>query len=168
MNISLDSMAKIMFLLVTVEKSAEADRQPNPHRNRVDMAQGKKAAPAAESAAEKEARLTTIKDLGAAQCSLEEVRILMGREKRKKLFGTEEEIKAYQKGRVEALKQLRMAQLEMAKKSVPMATMLGRIYLGQSEQREQDEDAPIDYAAIAERYRAKDLVAADPGAAQTD
>ncbi len=119
------------------------------------MAKTEAAAPDPEKAAEKTADIATLEALGAAQCPLNEVVIIMGWERRKKVFQTAEERKAYQKGRALGLRDLRLAQLEMAKKSVPMATMLGRLYLGQSEQREQDESAPIDYAGIAERIQKK-------------
>jgi len=76
----------------------------------------------------------------------------MGWEDRKDPFRHPWVQKAYNKGRAQGLRALRVAQFEMAKKSVPMATMLGRVYLGQ--QREQDETAVIDYAGIAQRYRA--------------
>ena len=90
--------------------------------------------------------------LGEAQCPRGEVIVIMGWEDRKDPFRHPWVQKAYNKGRAQGLRALRVAQFEMAKKSVPMATMLGRLYLGQ--QREQDETAVIDYAGIAQRYRA--------------
>jgi len=90
--------------------------------------------------------------LGEAQCPRGEVIVIMGWEDRKDPFRHPWVQKAYNKGRAQGLRALRVAQFEMAKKSVPMATMLGRVYLGQ--QREQDETAVIDYAGIAQRYRA--------------
>jgi len=110
----------------------------------------------------------TLIALGEAQCPPNEVIVIMGWENRKKLFHHAWERKAYQKGRVQGLRGLREAQFEMAKKSVPMATMLGRLYLGQTEPREQDENAPIDYAAIAERIRGKVSLLALPGETQGD
>ena len=106
--------------------------------------------------------------LGEAQCPPHEVIVIMGWEDRKEPFKPAWVRKAYQKGRVQGLRSLREAQFEMAKKSVPMATMLGRLYLGQSEQREQDENAPIDYAAIAKRIRENVSLLALPGGTQTD
>ena len=106
--------------------------------------------------------------LGEAQCPPNEVIVIMGWEDRKEPFRPTWVRKAYQKGRVQGLRSLREAQFEMAKKSVPMATMLGRLYLGQSEQREQDANAPIDYAAIAERIRGSVGLLALPGQTQGD
>jgi len=98
----------------------------------------------------------TLIALGEAQCPVNEVIVIMGWEHRRgDVFKQAWERKAYQKGRVQGLRSLREAQFEMAKKSVPMATMLGRLYLGQSVQREQDDSAPIDYLAIAQHYRAQ-------------
>ncbi len=94
----------------------------------------------------------TLQSLGEAQCSLTEVAAIMGRPP-DAVFNTAAEEKAYLKGRAEGLKALRLAQLDMAKKSVSMATMLGRLYLGQAPKREQDESAPIDYADIQKRLR---------------
>ena len=93
--------------------------------------------------------------LGEAQCPRGEVIVIMGWEDRKDPFRHPWVQKAYNKGRAQGLRALRVAQFEMAKKSVPMATMLGRLYLGQSVQREQDDSAPIDYLAIAQHYRAQ-------------
>jgi len=100
--------------------------------------------------------------LGEAQCPRGEVIVIMGWEDRKDPFRHAWVQKAYNKGRAQGLRALRVAQFEMAKKSVPMATMLGRVYLGQ--QREQDETAVIDYAGIAQRYRASValITAAEP------
>ena len=106
--------------------------------------------------------------LGEAQCPRGEVIVIMGWEDRKDPFRHPWVQKAYNKGRAQGLRALRVAQFEMAKKSVPMATMLGRLYLGQSEQREQDENAPIDYAAIAKRIRENVSLLALPGGTQTD
>jgi len=104
---------------------------------------------------EREKDTAVLTALGEAQCPLNEVVIIMDWENRRgDVFRHDWERKAYNRGRAQGLKALRLAQLDMAKKSVPMATMLGRLYLGQTEQREQDETAPIDYAGIAERYRA--------------
>jgi len=103
--------------------------------------------------------------LGEAQCPHNEVVIIMGWENRLgEVFHHPWERKAYNKGRAQGLRALRVAQFEMAKKSVPMATMLGRVYLGQSDQREQDETTAIDYAGIAQRYRASValITAAEP------
>jgi len=110
----------------------------------------------------------TLIALGEAQFPPNEVIVIMGWEDRKEPFKPAWVKKAYQKGRVQGLRSLREAQFEMAKKSVPMATMLGRLYLGQSVQREQDENAPIDYAAIAERIQENVRLLALPGATQTD
>ena len=104
--------------------------------------------------------------LGEAQCPPAEVVVIMGWEDRKDPFGPTWVKKAYQKGRVQGLRSLREAQFEMAKKSVPMATMLGRLYLGQ--QREQDESAPIDYAGIAQRIQERVRVLTLADATQTD
>jgi hypothetical protein len=100
--------------------------------------------------------------LGAALCPMEEVVTLMGWETRTVVFKFEWERKAYEKSRATALNDLRKTELSMAKKNVAMATTLGRRYLGQTEQREQNESAPIDYAAIKERHRARvrDILAA--------
>ena len=106
--------------------------------------------------------------LGEAQCPPNEVIVIMGWEDRKEPFKPAWVKKAYQKGRVQGLLSLREAQFVMAKKSVPMATMLGRLYLGQADQREQDANAPIDYAAIAERIQEKVRLLALPGGTETD
>ena len=105
--------------------------------------------------------------LGEAQCPHNEVVIIMGWENRLgEVFHHDWERKAYNKGRAQGLRALRVAQFEMAKKSVPMATMLGRVYLGQ--QREQDETAVIDYLAVAQRYEAKVALIASAGRAEPD
>ena len=106
--------------------------------------------------------------LGEAQCPPNEVIVIMGWEDRKEPFKPAWVKKAYQKGRVQGLRSLREAQFEMAKKSVPMATMLGRLYLGQSEQREQDESAPIDYVGIAQRIQERVRVLALADGTQAD
>ena len=93
-----------------------------------------------------------MEQLGLAQCSLDEAAVIMGRTRRAKHFNATEH-KAYEKGRAIGLNELRKTQLGMAKKSTAMATMLGRRYLDQTEQREQNESGPIDYAAIKERHR---------------
>ena len=104
--------------------------------------------------------------LGEAQCPRGEVIVIMGWEDRKDPFRHPWVQKAYNKGRAQGLRALRVAQFEMAKKSVPMATMLGRVYLGQ--QREQDETAVIDYAGIAQRYRASVALITAPEPAEGD
>jgi len=104
--------------------------------------------------------------LGEAQCPRGEVIVIMGWEDRKDPFRHPWVQKAYNKGRAQGLRALRVAQFEMAKKSVPMATMLGRLYLGQ--QREQDETAVIDYAGIAQRYRASVALITAPEPAEGD
>ena len=131
------------------------------------MAQAKKAAADPAETAKKAETIKTLEALGAAQCPLDEVAFIMDRVGHKRPFSNAE-LKAYKKGRAQGLKDLRLAQLDMAKKSVPMATMLGRLYLGQSEQREQDESAPIDYAGIKERIRDKLAVLALSETAETD
>ena len=95
-----------------------------------------------------------LEDLGFTQCSLDEAAIIMDRAGRSTPFN-KGELKAHEKGRVRGLNELRDAQLGMAKKSTAMATMLGRRYLDQTEQREQNESGPIDYAGIKERHRGK-------------
>ena len=104
--------------------------------------------------------------LGEAQCPPHEVIVIMGWEDRKDPFRHPWVQKAYNKGRAQGLRALRVAQFEMAKTSVPMATMLGRVYLGQ--QREQDETAVIDYAGIAQRYRASVALITAPEPAEGD
>ncbi len=151
-------MAKIVFLLVTVEKSAEADRQPLTHRNRVDMDDAEEAANEGElkSLVADDVTLAQLYACGKAQCSMREIAaILSTTQKALKTFmkqGTKARL-AYEQGRAEGLKTLRDAQITLAQKSVPMATLLGRLYLGQSEQREQDETPPAQNRGAADRLK---------------
>jgi hypothetical protein len=90
---------------------------------------------------ETEETLAELETYGAALCTPEEIAAIFGNElhQLQRLFEkTRKAWLAYQRGRATAQLALRKAQLEMAAKSVPMATALGKVYLGQSE-REQDE-----------------------------
>jgi len=86
--------------------------------------------------------LEMLETCGAAQCSMQEVAAILGARlgeaKRFLKLGAQPRA-AFERGRANGLKDLREAQIALAEKSVPMATLLGRLYLGQSEQREQDE-----------------------------
>jgi len=133
------------------------------------MAQSKTAEAEPKAPTRKQLDTATLMALGEAQCPINEVVVIMGWEKRHgDVFHHTWEGKAYYRGRAQGLRALREAQFEMAKKSVPMATMLGRLYLGQTEQREQNESVPIDYAGIAQRIREKISLLAIPGDTETD
>jgi hypothetical protein len=116
------------------------------------MAKGKSGDDSPSETRSKKPDYSRLEELGFAQCSLDEAALIMGRAHYKKAFGKDAR-KAYEKGRAAGLNELRKAELSMAKKSVAMATTLGRRYLGQAEQREQNGSGPIDYASIKERHR---------------
>lgn len=105
------------------------------------------------------ALLTKIENYGAALCTPEEIAAVLGNELKQlqKLLETRNGRLAYHKGRARALVALRKAQLAMAKKSVPMAMQLGKVYLGQAELREQDEGTPKAQSGAAERLKSKIL-----------
>ena len=116
------------------------------------MAKGKSGEDSSNETRSKNPDYSRLEELGFAQCSLDEAALIMGRAHYRKPFGKDAR-KAYEKGRAAGLNELRKAELSMAKKSVAMATTLGRRYLGQAEQREQNESGPIDYAEIKKRHR---------------
>ena len=103
-----------------------------------------------------EGTLAQLHACGKAQCSMAEIAaILSTTQKPLKSFmkqGTKARL-AYERGRAEGLMALRGAQITLAEKSVPMATLLGRLYLGQSEQREQDETPPAQNRGAADRLK---------------
>ena len=117
---------------------------PNPSHSRVDMAQPKSppVGIGGEPLVADEDTLAMLETCGAAQCSTQEVAAILGArlgEAKRFLKLGDKPRAAFERGRATGLKDLREAQIALAKKSVPMATLLGRLYLGQSEQQEQDE-----------------------------
>jgi len=131
------------------------------------MAQDNSGEDSSKAAKSKKPSYQRLEDLGFAQCSLEEAALILGRAHYTKPFGVNA-LKAYHKGRAAGLNELRKAQLGMAKKSVALATRLGRLYLGQDQEREPDGSGQIDYAAVAERHAKKFLVRTDPGRTEGD
>jgi len=102
--------------------------------------------------------LERLEALGRVQCSLAEVAPLFDvTAKTLQLFVKETKAArlAYERGKVAGVVALREAQFKLAETSVPMATLLGKIFLGQDDRRDSDDNAPFDRAAAAERIRAK-------------
>jgi hypothetical protein len=105
-----------------------------------------------------EATLRSLEELGMAQSPLDEVAgaLRVDRAEVERLFQEEREARlAYEAGRAAGLKALRLAQLKMAETSVPMATLLGKAYLGHVERRENDETAATPSTGALERVRSK-------------
>ena len=106
---------------------------------------------------------------GRAQCTLDETARYFGltTAQLESRLAASALASAYARGRAQGIVALREAQFKLAATSVPMATLLGKIYLDQSE-RESDGQPPFDRAAAAERIRAKILSVAAAAATMGD
>jgi hypothetical protein len=108
-----------------------------------------------------------IEALGALQCSMGEIALILGvTEQALDLFfrRSPKAREAYDTGRGNGLKALREAQFKLAATNATMAAHLGKLYLGQGDRREPDQFAAIDVSQAAQRVRDRvAAIAADRG-----
>ena len=120
-----------------------------------------------------EPTIAQLADLGEAMASQDEAALALGasRSNLNSLFRRSAPARtAYEAGRLRSLMALRKAQFKHAQTNASMAMFLGRIHLGQSEQREREgaDGEAFDVIGAARRLRAKLAAIADAPEAPHD